>query len=135
MADGSESMLSVEVWRSAPDGHFQTFNVPRRSHQTILDVVTDVHTGQPALDADGLPYTVIGFGNGENRPQTRSAGDVANSTDKAYHPIAAIRMGSGGETHGGGDVMLAATGAGSELFHGTLENIAVFGLVKQAAGY
>lgn len=98
-------------------------------------MVTDVHTGQPALDADGLPYTVIGFGDGENRPQTRSAADVSGSTAKTYHPLAAIRMTSGNETHGGGDVMLAATGAGSDLFHGTLENIGVFGLIKQAAGY
>ena len=41
MADASESMLSVEVWRGAEKGAFQTFQVPRRAHQTILDVVTD----------------------------------------------------------------------------------------------
>lgn len=35
-------MLSVEVWRGAATGSFQTFAVPRRAHQTILDVVTEI---------------------------------------------------------------------------------------------
>src|SRR5438309_8337990 len=38
-ADGSQS-LSVEVWRGGAEGAFQSFQVPRRAHQTILDVVT-----------------------------------------------------------------------------------------------
>jgi fumarate reductase iron-sulfur subunit len=45
---GSESMLSVEVWRGAADGRFQTFAVPRRAHQTILDVVTEIQREQDA---------------------------------------------------------------------------------------
>jgi fumarate reductase iron-sulfur subunit len=46
MADGSESMLSVEVWRGAAGGQFQNFAVPRRAHQTILDVVTEIQRDQ-----------------------------------------------------------------------------------------
>jgi fumarate reductase iron-sulfur subunit len=45
---GSESILSVEVWRGARDGRFQTFAVPRRAHQTILDVVTEIQREQDA---------------------------------------------------------------------------------------
>ena len=48
MADGSESTLSVDVWRGAADGRFQTFAVPRRAHQTILDVVTQIQREQDA---------------------------------------------------------------------------------------
>ena len=48
MAAGSESMLSVEVWRGAAEGRFQTFQVPRRAHQTILDVVTEIQRDQDA---------------------------------------------------------------------------------------
>jgi fumarate reductase iron-sulfur subunit len=48
MADGSESTLSVDVWRGAADGAFQTFVVPRRAHQTILDVVTEIQRSQDA---------------------------------------------------------------------------------------
>ena len=42
MAEGSESTLSVDVWRGAVEGRFQSFQVPRRAHQTILDVVTEI---------------------------------------------------------------------------------------------
>ena len=48
MTDASESMLSVEVWRGAAEGAFQTFQVPRRAHQTILDVVTEIQRVQDA---------------------------------------------------------------------------------------
>jgi fumarate reductase iron-sulfur subunit len=48
MADGSESMLSVEVWRGTSEGRFQSFAVPRRAHQTVLDVVTEIQRDQDA---------------------------------------------------------------------------------------
>ena len=35
-------MLQVEVWRGTERGHFQAFDVPRREHQTVLDVVTEI---------------------------------------------------------------------------------------------
>ena len=34
------SLLAVAVWRGGADGRFQTFSVPRRDAQTVLDVVT-----------------------------------------------------------------------------------------------
>ena len=48
MAEASESTLSVDVWRGAAEGRFQTFAVPRRAHQTILDVVTEIQRDQDA---------------------------------------------------------------------------------------
>src|SRR5688572_5789527 len=39
-------MLHVEVWRSAERGRFQTFAVPRRPNQTVLDVVTEIQRDQ-----------------------------------------------------------------------------------------
>jgi fumarate reductase iron-sulfur subunit len=39
--------LTVSVWRGTESGHFQTFDVPRRESQTVLDVVTHI---QRALD-------------------------------------------------------------------------------------
>jgi fumarate reductase iron-sulfur subunit len=47
LADSSQS-LSVEVWRGGAEGAFQTFAVPRRAHQTILDVVTQIQREQDA---------------------------------------------------------------------------------------
>lgn len=34
--------LDVEVWRGTEAGHFQAFAIPRRAHQTVLDVVTEI---------------------------------------------------------------------------------------------
>ena len=35
-----DEKLSVSVWRGGEDGRFETFEVPRRPSQTVLDVVT-----------------------------------------------------------------------------------------------
>ena len=48
MTGEAQSTLSVDVWRGAADGRFQTFSVPRRAHQTILDVVTEIQRDQDA---------------------------------------------------------------------------------------
>ena len=40
--------LAVKVWRGAAEGTFQTFAVPRRANQTILDVVTEIQRTQDA---------------------------------------------------------------------------------------
>jgi fumarate reductase iron-sulfur subunit len=44
----SAATLQVEVWRGAAEGRFQTFAVPRRENQTILDVVTEIQREQDA---------------------------------------------------------------------------------------
>jgi fumarate reductase iron-sulfur subunit len=41
-------LLQVDVWRGAETGSFQTFQVPRREHQTVLDVVTEIQREQDA---------------------------------------------------------------------------------------
>ena len=39
---GTHEELSVSLWRGGEDGRYQTYNVPRRESQTVLDVVTFV---------------------------------------------------------------------------------------------
>jgi fumarate reductase iron-sulfur subunit len=46
--EAERDMLEVEVWRGTNTGHFQTFAVPRREHQTVLDVVTEIQREQDA---------------------------------------------------------------------------------------
>jgi fumarate reductase iron-sulfur subunit len=46
MGTDSSTMLHVEVWRSARAGHFQAFSIPRRTNQTVLDVVTEIQRVQ-----------------------------------------------------------------------------------------
>jgi len=35
-------VLGVDVWRGTEQGAFQAFAIPRRQHQTVLDVVTEI---------------------------------------------------------------------------------------------
>lgn len=46
MADSST--LHVEVWRGGDEGGYQSFQVPRRASQTVLDVVTHIQRHQDA---------------------------------------------------------------------------------------
>ena len=44
--------LAVSLWRGAQDGRYETYWVPQRDSQTVLDVVTFVqrHIGRKVLD-------------------------------------------------------------------------------------
>lgn len=117
---------------TADHDHTMTMNGYSAKGNPILGLVAD-KDGNPATDVDGRPYTTLVFGNGSNRPATRP--DLTSEQVQAddYLQEAGIRLSS--ETHGGGDVMLFADGAGANSFKGTMENTAVFSLVKAAAGY
>ena len=105
----------------------------------ILGLLRDyANPAVPALDADGKTFTTLAFGTGENRVAgSRSLMTTltdAAVSDKNYHQEAVIQTGIGGETHGGGDVFLGAVGLGADTFHGMLDNIDVFKLVRTAVG-
>jgi alkaline phosphatase len=69
------------------------------------------------------------------RAASRDDQSALDTTDDNFLQEVGINLGSpGAETHGGGDVMLFAGGAGSKKFKGTVENIKVFDKVKEAAG-
>lgn len=126
---------------TADHDHTLVINGYARKGNPILDIVRDYKTGQPSLDADGHTYTALVFGNGANRPDLRAdlVSGNQNSTQVLhddYLQEVAVRLGGpGSETHGGGDVKLLATGAGSDAFKGTLENTKVFDLIKAALGF
>jgi alkaline phosphatase len=104
----------------------------------VLGVVKNYVTGAVDKDLDGAPYSIIGFGNGESRVQASRASqaslDDTVTSGNTYHQEAVVRVGVGGETHGGTDVFLGAVGKGADTFTGTIDNTKVFNLVKSAAG-
>jgi alkaline phosphatase len=104
----------------------------------VLGIVKNYVTGLPDKDLDGVPYSIIGFGNGENRTQgprsILSAFDENVTSANTYHQEAVIRVGVGSETHGGTDVFLGAIGKGSDTFLGTIDNTKVYNLIKAAMG-
>ena len=100
----------------------------------VLGLLRNYVDGNLRLDTGGNPFTIIGFGNGENRPAVRTALTDAQVFAKDYHEEAAIPTVAGGETHGGADVFLGAIGKGANAFHGVIDNTAVFDMVLKAAG-
>jgi alkaline phosphatase len=120
------------------NGYAQRSGKTAAGNAGVLGLVKSYADGSVTRDADGAPYSIIGFGNGENRTQSKRT-SVASMDDStvsanAYHQEAAVRMPAGGETHGGTDVFLGAIGKGADTFLGTLDNTQVFTLVKNAIG-
>ena len=105
----------------------------------VLGLMRRVDNGQLRVDVEGAPFTIIGFGTGENRVQGKrgSAPPLTDAvvTADGYHQEAVVRTAAGDETHGGSDVFLGAVGAGAERFQGTIDNTRVFELIKAAAGW
>ncbi|WP_431825150.1 alkaline phosphatase [Burkholderia sp. F1] len=121
---------------TADHDHTMTINGYSKRGNPILDISRSYRDGQPSKDADGNTYTTLVFGNGANRPNVRAPVDSATALDSAYLQEVGVRTGSAGsETHGGGDVMLFADGAGAKAFKGTIDNTKVFGLVRSAFGF
>lgn len=118
---------------TADHDHTLVMNGYARRGNPILDIVRNYGDGQPARDADGKTYTTLVFGNGPNRKGERTDVSSAEAQELEYHQETGIRQSS--ETHGGGDVKLFATGAGSHVFKGTMENTKVFHLMKAAFGF
>ena len=108
------------------------------SNPGVLGLLRNYFDGSVAKDLDGKPFTIIGFGNGENRP-AGNRGAFADLTDdivfaNTYHQEAVIRMPAGAETHGGTDVFIGATGMGADQFSGFMDNTKVFSLLRTASG-
>ncbi len=104
------------------------------SNPGVLGLLKNFVNGVNSTDTGGNPFTIIGFGNGENRPATRTALTDAQVSDKNYHQEAAVPMAAGSETHGGTDVFLGAIGLNAEKFTGVITNTEVFNLIRQSVG-
>ena len=117
---------------TADHDHTMTFNGYVKRGNPILGISTGLD-GNPILDKNGATSTTLVFGNGANRPATRTTLSNATVLADNYKQESGVRLTS--ETHGGGDVQLFATGAGSKIFKGTLDNTRVFTLLKTAFGF
>lgn len=102
----------------------------------VLGLMRKVSDGSLRLDADGAPFTIIGFGTGERRVQGKRSGAPAltdaDVTADDYRQESVVRTAVGDETHGGSDVYLGAIGARSATFGGTIDNTRVFELIQSA---
>ena len=123
------------------NGYAQRTGATTAANPGVLGLVKNYVTGIFSKDADGAPYTIIGFGNGENRNATRAGLTLTNDSAivggvgaDMYHQEAAIQTAVGSETHGGTDVFLGAIGMGATSFFGSIDNTKVFQLIRTAVG-
>ena len=132
---GKVDLANTLVVVTADHDHTLAFNGYSHLGNDILGKTTDIKTKKPVLAADGKPFTTLVFGNGLS-PRNAVRDDITNidtSGNKNYTQDVGVPLNS--ETHGGGDVMLFATGAGSKVFKSSLDNTKVFGLMRQAFGF
>lgn len=129
--------------------HSHVFTIagyPKRGNP-ILGKVVPVGKTEPALAADGMPYTTVGYNNGQGYRNlgnvtdgdmsyegTPVAGrvDISNVDTKTsgYHQETTVPMSS--ETHAGEDISLHATGPGAQYAQGVVEQSVIFHLINQA---
>ncbi|MGZ9899558.1 alkaline phosphatase [Shewanella gaetbuli] len=141
--DPNETLILV----TADHGHvFTIAGYPKRGNP-ILGKVVGIGSDKPATASDGLPYTTLGYTNGNGMHDLGSetnadagyseeinAGrqDLTNvdTTASGFHQEALIPMSS--ETHSGEDIALHAQGPGAQLVQGVVEQSVVFHLIEQS---
>ena len=135
MTDPAETLIIV----TADHSHTMTMAGYPRRNNPILGKVT-FETGAIARAADGKPYTTIGYINGPTACQAddevldcaRQDVSTIDTTANDYRQQAAIFMPS--ETHSGEDVPIFASGPGSELVRGVMDQNEIFHVMGYASG-
>ena len=119
--------------------HSHTFNIsgyPQRGNPILGLVKTPDKQGnvigQLAKDDQGKPYTTLSYANGPGYVNGDSRPDLSHVdvTTPDYKQAAMIPLYS--ETHSGEDVAIFATGAGSQLVHGTIEQNVIYHIMRHA---
>jgi len=148
MTNPEETLIIV----TADHSHVMTVaGYPTRGNPILGKVIGNDGSGapkeKPELAADGMPYTTLGYMNGHGHqvlgdyesadaifahPINAGREDLSdiNTTAPGFHSETLIPMGN--ETHGGEDVAVYATGPGSELVSGLMEQNVLFHIMFEA---
>ncbi|MDP5069938.1 MAG: alkaline phosphatase [Congregibacter sp.] len=128
---------------------FTMAGYPKRGNP-ILGKVVPAWSDEPMLDADGLPYTTLGYMNGRGfrdhgdelnadstyrEPPTPGRQDISNidTTRPGYHQEALVPLDA--ETHGGEDVAVYASGPGALGAMGSIEQNQLFHVMLNATSW
>lgn len=102
---------------------------PKRGNP-ILGLVHGID-GNMTIAKDGKPYTTVGYTNGPGAVVgQRDDLSSVDTLDKEFMQQALIPMSS--ETHAGEDISLHATGPGSDLVQGVIEQNVIYHIINQA---
>lgn len=147
MTNAHETLIIV----TADHSHvFTIAGYPTRGNPILGKVVHNDWRGlaksRPELALDGLPYTTLGYANGlgfaadkkqaakrkSNKLKSNSRVDLADidTQTSGYHQEALVPLHA--ETHSAEDVAVYASGPGSSLFQGTIEQHVIFHILDMA---
>lgn len=91
----------------------------------------DGQSDTPQLANDGKPYTTLGYHNGPGaKEEARDELSADAPLHQDYRQQALVPLNS--ETHGGEDVAIYATGAGSQLVSGVMEQNVIYHIMHHA---
>ncbi|PKG57096.1 alkaline phosphatase [Shewanella sp. Choline-02u-19] len=132
--------------------HSHVFTIagyPTRGNPILGLVKGNGTDGQPVItnstDTNGLPYTTVGYANGLGYANLATGGDerygyaaasgrfdlnYVDTQSAGFHQEALVPLGS--ETHAGEDVAIFASGPGSHLIQGTVEQNHIFHVMNHA---
>lgn len=112
--------------------HSHVFTIagyPKRGNP-ILGLVHGID-GNVSIAKDGKPYTTVGYTNGPGAVVgVRDDLSSVDTQDKEFKQQALIPTSS--ETHAGEDITLHATGPGSDLVQGVIEQNVIYHIINQA---
>jgi alkaline phosphatase len=136
MTDADETLIIV----TADHSHTMTISgYPKRGNPILGKVVSGLDNA-PMKAQDGKPYTTLSYASGmtachlvDGEPDcTREDLSEIDTTEKNFQQPSLVFMPS--ETHGGDDVAIFATGPGSELVSGVMEQNEIFHVMGRASG-
>ncbi|WP_394130519.1 alkaline phosphatase [Shewanella maritima] len=144
MTDMSDTLIIV----TADHGHvFTIAGYPKRGNP-ILGKVVGVGQTEPTLASDGMPYTTLGYTNGNGfkdlGDETNADAGYSHAIASGRHDLSTVDTQSSGfhqeslvpmsaETHAGEDVGVYAKGPGAMLVNGTNEQSIIFHVMDFAA--
>lgn len=130
---------------------FTLAGYPTRGNPILGKVVANDNSGaaeaSPKLAKDGFPYTTVGYNNGRGFHLLPTGGDTLyneaitagqrfdmtniDTTDQGFFPEAMVPLSA--ETHAMEDVAIYATGPGSSLINGLMEQNAIYHVMAEAS--
>jgi len=147
MTDPEETLIIV----TADHSHvFTIAGYPTRGNPILGKVVGNDNEGNPndapQLAKDDMPYTTLGYTNGLGFADLAVGGDTrygepnaagvrtdltaVDTEGQGFHQEAMVPLGS--ETHAAEDVAIYASGPGSSMFQGTVEQNVIFHVMNKA---
>jgi len=136
MTNADDTLIIV----TADHSHTLTISGYAKRGNPILGLSSTSLDGSPDKALDGKPYTTLGYMNGPGACTPTETGfdctrkDLSgvDTTDKNFLQQSLYPMWS--ETHGGDDVAIFASGPGSELISGVMEQNEIFQVMGRASG-